>query len=622
MRITIPRSIRCFDPRRFLFTLGVLALAVFLLGLRPQPALAQFSSPGGGVDDSNGVFQLEGNATTDTGICFQVSPPIIATPGGGNSCPAGLTFVAFGSQTDDWANVFTGVSLHAVATTGIVGDATNSSSDDIFTGGGAKDTLGLQSGPWLWKNGKPQAKDDIAHAYAAAYTLPNGHTGIYFGIDRFDNSGDATAGFWFFQDSTVGLGGANKGGGTRFTGQHFDGDLLIVSDFSTGGAVSTIEVFKWVGSDANGSLVLAETLTSNATCNPITGNSSACSIVNPIPVATGGWGFTNKSGQTFFDHGEFLEGGLDLQSIFGANVPCFTTFMAETRSSTSPTATLSDFSPPVSFPLCGLHVTKACNGPGVISADGSSVAYSWTATAFNDGIGSLSNVSLNDTLPDGSKVSIPVTSLLGPKPASASVQVNFTATSSNVPNPLSVTNSTNAQGFTGPNGTGNLIASKPPDATAVCSATVGETLTIEKHCDASKGGATLVDTDDSVVVEVFYTAHVCNAGTPGSGSQLTNITLADDHGSPLTHDIPSPSSIPSLNPGQCADVTGSYFPNSIDSSLGRFGFTDTIRVTGATATLGPNPTPVSGCPSNTDLACAPVTCPICFDNVCTGQPQP
>src|SRR2546426_4270055 len=268
MRITIPRSIRCFDPRRFLFTLGVLALAVFLLGLRPQRALAQFSSPGGGVDDSNGVFQLEGNATTDTGICFQVSPPIIATPGGGNSCPAGLTFVAFGSQTDDWANVFTGVSLHAVATTGIVGDATNSSSDDIFTGGGAKDTLGLQSGPWLWKNGKPQAKDDIAHAYAAAYTLPNGHTGIYFGIDRFDNSGDATAGFWFFQDSTVGLfsgprtpqPACTKAG--TFSGRHVDGDLLIVSDFSTGGAVSTIQVFKWSGS----ALVAAEAaITTNAT---------------------------------------------------------------------------------------------------------------------------------------------------------------------------------------------------------------------------------------------------------------------------------------------------------------------------------------------------------------------
>jgi len=601
--------------------LATLAFITLVLGLYPQSVFAQFSSPGGGVDDSNGVFQLEGNATTDGGICFKV-PNLIATPGAGNSCPAGFTFVAFGSQTDDWANINSG-SGHFIATTGIVSDVINSSGDNIFTAGGSKDISGLQSGPWLWKNGKPQGKDDIEHAFAAAYSRSSdGHVIITFGMDRFDNSGDATAGFWFFQDSTVGLGGATSGSGTHFTGQHFDGDLLIVSDFSIGGAVSTIEVFKWTGNDASGSLTLEETLTSNATCNPITGSSGLCSIVNGVAGQSAPWGFIDKKSNTTFDVGEFLEGGIDLNAIFGSNVPCFTTFMAETRSSTSPTATLSDFSPPASFPLCSIGVTKACNGPGMVSPDGTSVAYSWTATVTNTGIGALSNVSLNDTLPNGSKVSIPVTSSLAAK-ASASVQVPFTATSSNVANPLSVTNSASAQGFSGPNGTGTLITSKPPDATAVCSATVGEMLTIVKHCDASKGGATLVVENGVVEVEVFYTAMVCNVTTPGtSGSQLTSITLADDHGSPLTHDSPSPSSIGSLNPGQCADVTGSYFPNSIDSALGRFGFTDTIRVTSAHATLGPNPTPVTGCPSGTDLACAPVTCPICFDFVCTNQPQP
>src|SRR5207245_3282880 len=102
---------------------------------------------------------------------------------------------------------------------------------------------------------KPQAKDDIAHAFAAAYTLTNGDTAIYFGMDRFDNSGDATAGFWFFQDSTVGLGGAKSGSGTHLTGHHMDGDLLIVADFSIGGGASAIQVFKWVGDDATGTVV-------------------------------------------------------------------------------------------------------------------------------------------------------------------------------------------------------------------------------------------------------------------------------------------------------------------------------------------------------------------------------
>src|SRR5206468_11419069 len=68
-------------------------------------------------------------------------------------------------------------------------DQTNSRSDDIFTGGGSKDTLGIQPGPWLFTDAKPQAKDDIAHAYAAEYTAANGDDILYAGLDRYDNRG-------------------------------------------------------------------------------------------------------------------------------------------------------------------------------------------------------------------------------------------------------------------------------------------------------------------------------------------------------------------------------------------------------------------------------------------------
>ncbi|PYQ28459.1 MAG: hypothetical protein DMF57_17585 [Acidobacteria bacterium] len=109
-----------------------------------------------------------------------------------------------------------------------------------------------------------------------------------------------------------------------------------------------------------------------------------------------------------------------------------------------------------------------------------------------------------------------------------------------------------------------------------------------------------------LVAEVFYTARVCNTGN----SQLTNITLADDHDG--NHDSPNPSTIASLAPGACTAagaITGSYFPDRVDS--GTCSFSDIIRVTGATAALGSNPPPAVGCPSSTDLACAPVTCPMC-----------
>ena len=55
---------------------------------------------------------------------------------------------------------------------------------------------------------------------------------LFFGSDRFDNSGDAQQGFWFFQN-TITLG--RPGGEAQFTGVHKAGDLLVISDFSNGG---------------------------------------------------------------------------------------------------------------------------------------------------------------------------------------------------------------------------------------------------------------------------------------------------------------------------------------------------------------------------------------------------
>src|SRR2546428_390679 len=72
---------------------------------------------------------------------------------------------------------------------------------------------------------------------------------LFFGNDRFDNSGDAQQGFWFFQNK-IGLAANSVGGGNGFqssggTEFHRNGDLLLISDFSNGGAVSTITVYTW-----------------------------------------------------------------------------------------------------------------------------------------------------------------------------------------------------------------------------------------------------------------------------------------------------------------------------------------------------------------------------------------
>src|SRR5204862_3921058 len=144
---------------------------------------------------------------------------------------------------DDWSNVLFGDGGSAVAHN-FVTDAVNSRTDDIFTGGGSKDTLGIQQGQWLFTGSKPQAKDDITHAFAATYT--DGATGdviLYAGLDRYDNSGDATAGFWFLQNAIGENAGVTTNGGHPFVGTHSDGDILLVSDFTVGGSTSTIKVF-------------------------------------------------------------------------------------------------------------------------------------------------------------------------------------------------------------------------------------------------------------------------------------------------------------------------------------------------------------------------------------------
>jgi hypothetical protein len=279
-----------------------------------------------------GTFELDGNATTGVlGTSGSTTTShdwdqVFADAGSPAAVPSQSSF-GHGSTSGALAGSF-------------INDQVNSNSDDIFTGGGSKDTQGLQSGPWLFTGGKPQGKNDITHAFAAAYTDPsNGDLLLYAGLDRFDNSGDATAGFWFFVNPNA-EGAVSKSNGTGpFTGTHHDGDVLLVSDFTIGGSVSTIAVYRWTGNDSTGSLQF------------VGGNSSnTFAIVNGAPISVP-WSYTNKSGQSQPQAGEFLEEGVDLTALGLGG--CFTTFLAETRSSQSPTATLSDFAVGT-FPLCSL----------------------------------------------------------------------------------------------------------------------------------------------------------------------------------------------------------------------------------------------------------------------------
>jgi hypothetical protein len=276
-------------------------------------ALALFYVAGAQAVHDLGVFELDRNAVNE------------ATPG------------------DDWDVIF--ATAPNCPGTVACSFATNGTGATIFTGGGSKDDLDTSN--WLHKAGSVPDKDDLLHAYAARY-LRDGQSLLYFGADRFSNDGDSQIGFWFFQNNV-----GPQADGTFGPGVHADGDLLILSDFTKGGTLPTVRVFRWNGPGGTipGSGAIDGTLDpiagTNATPADCVGPPSVgpgddhCATVNTTDGVFSPWPFRDKKGATTFSAGEFYEGGVNLTAL-GLDV-CFSSFLAETRSSQAVDAVLKDF---------------------------------------------------------------------------------------------------------------------------------------------------------------------------------------------------------------------------------------------------------------------------------------
>jgi hypothetical protein len=198
----------------------------------------------------------------------------------------------------------------------------------IFTGGGSKDDLDIPS--WRHKSGSVPPKDEITNAYAALYEVPGpgGDQHLYFGADRFANNGSADFGFWFFRNEVS----LNPDG--TFNGVHEVGDVLILGTFTQGGATTTIRVFEWTGTTVTQTDVFGD-------CVPGSSGDQGCGTVNS-QTEVAPWPYTPKFGTTgTFPSGSFFEGGVNLSELGLAG--CFSSFLAETRSSPSVDATLKDF---------------------------------------------------------------------------------------------------------------------------------------------------------------------------------------------------------------------------------------------------------------------------------------
>ncbi|MFY9586642.1 MAG: hypothetical protein WAT66_04210 [Actinomycetota bacterium] len=226
-------------------------------------------------------------------------------------------------------------------------------------------------------------KDEIMDAFAAGYNNADGDLIIYFGLDRFDASGDAQVGFWFAQNHVSISGGS-------VVGEHEVGDILVLSDFVNGGVVPEVRVFTWVGSGGSDGSIDEVTTSGSADCNTAPANDKRCAIVNAGTV-NAPWDFIDKSGSEDFLAGEFYEGGINLTDL-GIDQGCITTFIAETRTSQSTDARLKDVAMG-NFPLCGISVEKTGDAKSKITD-----TTHYTITITNTGAVKLYKESIDDSI--------------------------------------------------------------------------------------------------------------------------------------------------------------------------------------------------------------------------------
>jgi hypothetical protein len=320
--------------RRRYHQLGVIvALVALLIGSVAVPAIA--------VHDLE--FQLDGNIADDAAAADFDWTSFFN--GAGTASPA-LPDASRPGFTDS------GFKKDFTRTNGVFDTA-----DTSTYATGSKDTLPISTGWQCNIDHNVNSKIDIANAYAVAYTDPSTQDRIlYFGLERYDNSGDANVGFWFLKDGSVDC--SSTKGSVSFTGHHVNGDVLVVSAFTKGGLVSVVTAYEWLGDDATGGLNPTPVATGVDCRDPLLVSPDAtCATVN-IETLTGvPWDTANKGALNTLPVAEFFEGGINLTTA-GLGTGCFNTFVGVTRSSQALTATLFDYARG-SLGECGVALTTA-----------------------------------------------------------------------------------------------------------------------------------------------------------------------------------------------------------------------------------------------------------------------
>lgn len=266
-----------------------------------------------------------------------------------------------------------------------------------FTGG-SKDILDV-SGWSCTDSNNLGGKFDIVNAYSTIYTVPAGANAgdqlLFFGIERAATEGDGAMGFWFLHDGRVDCEKLDKGKAPAFSGNHMDGDIFVAAGFSNGGTEASVTAYKWVGG-ATGFLDIDNPFVSGPLC--AADKHDACGIVNTAEIPTDAgkpWPSPDKNGGAL-DVNAFYEGFVRVPAA--DTTGCFATFVANTRSSTSPTATIMDFSRG-SFPTCqpsttmtGLATPTTASPEVVVGGASNPDTVTYSFGEKNDGNVALTNV--------------------------------------------------------------------------------------------------------------------------------------------------------------------------------------------------------------------------------------
>ena len=552
-------SIQNLHPLRRMRPLVSMFALAFVLGAMPASTLAQ--------------IQLDGNAkkSVDPAGVGGTDWDEVLCPSSEIAC-AGLT--AGGG---------------AIAKTTLVDDHPEPTSGfSQFSTGGSKDEQDITS--WRHRGGAPPNKDDLSHAFAAAFSKDVGgglsHTILAFGMDRFDTSGDAQLGFWFLGDNAQpGANGNFVRGNTTVPARHQNGDLLVLVNFSNGGTVPTIQVFQW----QNGGVVPKGTGQAVLCVNGgIPGGKDFCGITNASAVAAP-WPYSISSGDsTSFPAGSFFEGAINLTTA--GLESCFTGFLTESRSSTSITATLKDFAiPGGGFNLCSVSVTKSCVDGRLTTAQ-DEMKFTIKGEVKNTGAATIYDVTLSDNpavdLVNGEQHfdaidctslqnvgAFPITSLASGAKICYQATITSVLRSQNFQDTVSVSANSEADGSGTTLSNTAQATCDPPDV-------VGG-LTVTKNCTTS-----LIDNGATLAVRVNVTGKICNAGGAG-GSNLTNITLADDvftipggtlPKTTLALDDPNTPGPDTL--GECMNYSFTYLPSTISpgtATPANICFQDTVK---------------------------------------------